>query len=564
MRKFLVLIVIVMTILIYLSSPPGLAVERRDVIVYGGGFAGCAAARNAAALMPEKSICLIVPESAEELGGLGTSGGQNFTDIRIWRNQLVTQGSFMRWFTLSGQFYNTRFMAEIIQKDLAQYPNLSILYGYDILAVSLKNKKVNDLYLADLADWENGSVKWGTRRKILEAKIFIDASDDGRLAMFSGAPVSNGREDWPSQYLPEEEKAGGWYRQQAATLMFKVTGVQAPSQPGMLGEWVFTRDALGSWGLAGGKETWRKNPQVIAFNEKYRSVGPGFAIKPINAAQDGAGSSEWWVNTLLVFNVDGRVHDRDKGTVNEPRSTAAGYRSLEQGRQEAQELLQNPEFIETLRQFTVNADGQEYGFGQARLILDEKGKPVVGKELYIRETVHARQEAQLPSADSENTNYAVTAREAQKAGSDKNSGEDQENYAERIGLGYYMMDINAYSPEDLKKSGTYDWPVTRWVRPDWAVNGGEPQNPVYLPYSMLTVQEPDNLLLAGYAVGCSSFAWAELRVLPNLAVLGDAAGVAAARAVLYGESPRGFKAEQIRWVQEKLLEQGAKLDKLDS
>ena len=41
-------------------------------------------------------------------------------------------------------------------------------------------------------------------------------------------------------------------------------------------------------------------------------------------------------------------------------------------------------------------------------------------------------------------------------------------------------------------------------------------------------------------------------VLPNLAVLGDAAGVAAARAVLYGERPVDFDTEQIRWVQEKL------------
>ncbi|MGI6588400.1 MAG: FAD-dependent oxidoreductase [Peptococcia bacterium] len=70
-----------------------------------------------------------------------------------------------------------------------------------------------------------------------------------------------------------------------------------------------------------------------------------------------------------------------------------------------------------------------------------------------------------------------------------------------------------------------------------------------------------NLLVPGYATGCSSFAWAEVRVLPNLAVLGDAAGIAAARAVLFGESPADFKEEQINWVQEKLCTMGARLDK---
>ncbi|MFZ5753749.1 MAG: FAD-dependent oxidoreductase [Bacillota bacterium] len=124
-----------------------------------------------------------------------------------------------------------------------------------------------------------------------------------------------------------------------------------------------------------------------------------------------------------------------------------------------------------------------------------------------------------------------------------------------------MMDINAYLPQDLKFSGKYDWPVTRWLRPDWWERGGEPKNPVYLPYRMLTVKGVKNLLVPGYATGCSSFAWAELRVLPNLAVLGDAAGVAAARAVLYGEDPSEFSTPQIRWVQEKLRQFGARLDK---
>ncbi len=140
-------------------------------------------------------------------------------------------------------------------------------------------------------------------------------------------------------------------------------------------------------------------------------------------------------------------------------------------------------------------------------------------------------------------------------------GSDRDLYPSRIGLGYYLMDINAYRPDDLQHEGKYVWPVTEWLRPDWLRSGGEPSCPVYLPYAILTSPDVDNLLLPGYAASCSSFAWAELRVLPNLAVLGDAAGIAAARSMNFGELPGDFGDIQIKWMQESLLETGARLEK---
>ncbi|WP_151191989.1 FAD-dependent oxidoreductase, partial [Desulfotomaculum copahuensis] len=98
-------------------------------------------------------------------------------------------------------------------------------------------------------------------------------------------------------------------------------------------------------------------------------------------------------------------------------------------------------------------------------------------------------------------------------------------------------------------------------RPDWRERGGEPKNPVYFPYRMLVTPAMVNLLVPGYATGASSLAWAETRVLPNLTVLGDAAGVAAARAVISGEQPADFGMDQIRRVQSKLRQMGARLDK---
>jgi hypothetical protein len=549
----------ILSLFIYLLVPTAQHYSYQDIVVYGGGLAGCAAARNAAAAAPDKKVLLVVPEPVRALGGLGTVGGQNFADIRLWKNELVTQGSFGRWFAESGQFYSTQGLVETIKKDLSQFPNLKVLYSFDLISLDAAGGEIKGLKLAAIERDESGRVVWRNGRRIVMAQIFIDASDDGRLSRLAGAPLTVGRQDWPPEYLPEEERKAGWVRQQAATLMFKVKGIKTPAVPKAIGEWVFTRDAKGSWGLAGGKVTWSTNQVVTGFNEKYQSRG--FSVKPINAAQDGAGSEDWWINTLLVYNVDGRAHDRDKNTANYPSETIPGHRTTDQAWVEARDFLLNPDFLNTLRQFKVVEDGQEYGFGEAELVLDRQGKPVVGEIMYIRESVHGqRGEIVIPS-DGENIHYDVTTRETQLAGSGPEDGGDRENYPDRIGLGYYMMDINAYLPQDLKFSGKYDWPVTRWLRPDWWERGGEPKNPVYLPYRMLTVKGVKNLLVPGYATGCSSFAWAELRVLPNLAVLGDAAGVAAARAVLYGEDPADFGTLQIRWVQEKLRQFGARLDK---
>jgi len=84
---------------------------------------------------------------------------------------------------------------------------------------------------------------------------------------------------------------------------------------------------------------------------------------------------------------------------------------------------------------------------------------------------------------------------------------------------------------------------------------------VYLPFEALLPEKTNNLLIPGYASSISSFAWAELRVLPNLAVLGDAAGVAAVRSLSAKKYPREFSPEDIAWMQKKLTQFGARLDK---
>ena len=99
------------------------------------------------------------------------------------------------------------------------------------------------------------------------------------------------------------------------------------------------------------------------------------------------------------------------------------------------------------------------------------------------------------------------------------------------------------------------------MRPDLNIQDNAPTNPVYLPYEALITTYVSNLLLPGYAANVSSFAWGEIRVLPNLCVLGDAAGVAAGYCVNNGYLPRYLNDSQIQAVQNLLKSVDAKIDK---
>ncbi|MDQ0285087.1 choline dehydrogenase-like flavoprotein [Desulfofundulus luciae] len=578
-------------------------VEQYDIVIYGGSFAGCAAARTAALAAPQKSILLVVPDPVPALGSIGTTGGQNFFDLRFWRGQLVAKGSFARWYGQTGQFYHPGTMATLLRADLAAHDNISILWCHDIEAVDYTGhpRRIAQLVLREVFPDRNGVTRWGSDVRRVKGQVFVDASDDGRLTRLAGVATTGGRYDWPAGYLddserdlPQEQKTtriitAGLARQQAATLMFKVRGVKVPllktGRVLKLGDLTFVRDPRGGWGITGGCRTFRENPVVRAFNERY--APRGFALKPLNAASDGRDSSQWWVNALVVFNVDGRACLRDRGTARYP-AVREDYLDVDTARLKAREMLKNPAFLEALRQFyAVNhATGQRYGFAGAEPVRDSRGELVVGDMLYLRETIHLPLDAEKVGHGTENTNYALTAKACQGAGDGagragirgragktgaakvtvNNSripspAADAANYPTRIGLGYYAMDINAYTYRDLKQNGVYTWPVTGTVRPDWERQGGEPQNPVYLPYRMLVTSQAENLLVPGYATGASSLAWAEIRVIPNLCVLGDAAGAAAARAVLYGEAPARFGPAQISWVQQTLRRMGARLEK---
>lgn len=275
-------------------------------------------------------------------------------------------------------------------------------------------------------------------------------------------------------------------------------------------------------------------------------------------AQDAAeGSnplaSEWWVNMLLVFNVDGRAYNRDKGTSIFPKDMRSDYMTVDDAYVAAKKVLEYDDFLPALRSFP--------GFENAELVKDSKGKPVVAKILYLRETIHSAQSSSARANGTENSNYALRTDDFRVPGSNKSSGYDARNYAKRVGLNYYALDINAYKFEDLKKSGAYIWghEVTTTLRE--GMSFPTHNSPTYVPYDAIATNFVYNLLIPGYAAGISSLGWSEARTLPNQCVLGDAAGVAAAYAANNNKQPLNFNSTDIAAIQSTLLNSAAMLEK---
>ena len=537
-----------------------------DIVVYGGTFAGVAAAAKAAANAPSKAVALIVPDTSNMLGGIGTAGGQNFMDVRAeaaWPRQ--QKGTFNWWYNSVGHYYNPATLSNLMKADLAKYKNITYYYGYDITSFTYSTSpyRITSVTLKTIYRAATGYVVWGTLTQKITGTVFIDASDDGRLARLANFGGTVGRYDWPADRLDAEERGlSGRARQQAATLMIKIRGVN----PVITGDSNYKTITLANsvvkgsvTGGYGGVATYKNNANIVNFNNKYGSQG--YAIKPFNIAQAGPNSQDYWINTLLVFNVDGRANERDVGTTNYPTNMRTDYKNVDRAWVDARNFIRNTSaFLTALKSFP--------SLSNAAIVTDVYGNPVVGEMLYIRETIHMAGTSQKANG-TENTNYALTANEAHKAGNSPYIGGDVSNYATRIGLNFYWTDINAYKFADMRDaSNKYIWghEIALKLRPDISaktdpITASSPINPVYVPYNILTSQYVANLLIPGYATGASSFAWSEVRVIPNLTVLGDAAGIAAAYAVTNNKSPLYFVQSDITKIQASLAAAGAKLEK---
>ena len=540
----------------------------KTIVVYGATMAGVAAAAKAAKNAPSATIHLIVPDPVDYngngccLGAIGTVGGQNFFDIG-WKDVLArtyyTNGSFKWWCGQMGQHYNVDAMSDLLKRDLtkAEYGGrIKIHYAYDITGIGWESSHITEVRLKRIFRDTDGTVKWDEKADTLTiaGDVFIDASESGRLTRMSNFGGTVGRYDWPASLLDSDERgSNGKARQQVATLMFKVKNFdrfKADDDELTAGD----KDNNGVYSATGGTRAYKTNTKILNFNNTH---GPeGFALKPFNMAQDGPGSDEWWVNMLLVFNVDGRAYNRDlTGDTSYlfPSDMRSDYKTVDDAWVAARKVLDYPDFLPALRSFL--------GFEGADLVRDKNGDPVVGNSLYLRETIHSAFSSSDRANGTEDTNYALSAKDFWNPGATKNTGNDSRHYAKRMGLNYYGLDINAYKFEDLKQNGQYIWghEVTEAARSD--LKFPEHVSPTYITYSAIATNFVYNLLIPGYAAGIASLGWAEARTIPNQCVLGDAAGVAAAYAVNNNIDPLNFGSADITAVQNILKNSGALLEK---
>ena len=540
----------------------------KTIVVYGATMAGVAAAAKAAKNAPSATIHLIVPDPVDYngngccLGAIGTVGGQNFFDIG-WKDVLArtyyTNGSFKWWCGQMGQHYNVDAMSDLLKRDLtkAEYGGrIKIHYAYDITGIGWESSHITEVRLKRIFRDTDGTVKWDEKADTLTiaGDVFIDASESGRLTRMSNFGGTVGRYDWPASLLDSDERgSNGKARQQVATLMFKVKNFdrfKADDDELTAGD----KDNNGVYSATGATRAYKTNTKILNFNNTH---GPeGFALKPFNMAQDGPGSDEWWVNMLLVFNVDGRAYNRDlTGDTSYlfPSDMRSDYKTVDDAWVAARKVLDYPDFLPALRSFL--------GFEGADLVRDKNGDPVVGNSLYLRETIHSAFSSSDRANGTEDTNYALSAKDFWNPGATKNTGNDSRHYAKRMGLNYYGLDINAYKFEDLKQNGQYIWghEVTEAARSD--IKFPEHVSPTYITYSAIATNFVYNLLIPGYAAGIASLGWAEARTIPNQCVLGDAAGVAAAYAVNNNIDPLNFGSADITAVQNILKNSGALLEK---
>ena len=118
------------------------------VIVYGGGLQAVAAAAKAARKLPDnKEVLLISPYPTNEIGGIATSGGQNYWDKKIWKNGIVNGGTFAYLFK-KHEIYNTHHMSEeVLKEQLRKYANVMVLPGYDISKINTNSQKIQNLVI---------------------------------------------------------------------------------------------------------------------------------------------------------------------------------------------------------------------------------------------------------------------------------------------------------------------------------------------------------------------------------------------------------------------------------
>lgn len=461
-----------------------------EIVIYGGGPQAVSAALTAVASSSRADVLMIVPE--RQLGSTMTVGRQNLFDLNYHKPSSLPPGlpadytgsqggSLFRFVNTLGAVFAPSEMENYFVRETQTSGRIHILYETDIIRADFQKNtaSLKELHYRKIRkDPQDGRYRFSGSASSVQAKVFIDASETGRLLRLTGAEYTTGREDTGKDQL-----------QMVATLMYKVKGVDAYAAiaPNKTANGV-AYSTRGSFQFWGGREVYTI-PDIVAYdkNSSY------FRLKAYNAGEDGyshvgadTSKTPFWMNHMIIYKVDGRKMWRDREQDNGLYPDSPEL-DPEEARELALQELKKPEYWEMIRQLP--------GFAHVEPVL-EKGEPAAGEILYLRETIHARNQPGAGKA------HALTEADVMKGG--------QHLYDRRIGVGFYNFDSNTYQKQEA---------LTNPLHEPW-----------YVPYEVLTTPYVDNLLLPGYAANIDSYSWSAMRVYPNLIMLGDAAGISAALA----------------------------------
>ena len=592
--------------------------ETKQIVIYGAGFGGFCAAYQAAKYRNDLkasgeydgdiNIVLINPVPVPKLGGIGTVGGQNYWDYGFQKindkNYDIHGGTFTDVLATRERGvhhfydrYNNLAMSEKMHDSLEDVNvDFESYIQHDIVDIEKDGDNIKSVTVRKIQR-NNGVVEYVGQETTIYGDVFIDASEDGKLTMLS-APYTVGRYDYP-QSLLDIDKKDNVILHPGCTLMILLKATSVSGIDGNI-ENLEARDDIKDCGNQ--EFTGRRDEKCIyEFNERHKNSG--FLIKPTNSAKNidqvinanGRTYKTWWLNSLLFFNVDGTLHERDIQSGLRERSSL--YMTTDEAWQKAREFIKDneEEMLSVYRSLGYeNAEFVRYSEVPEMNDGSHASDDIVcGDILYIRETIHSVIDENSIGVGTENTNYAITPNDALYAGG-INSGNDMPDSRYRntsIALAKYNPDIHPYVFDNIiDDEGYYCWWMDSFAKiRNWDYVGDlsktpqhesddaikermannqvcaqDPINTIYMPYSVLINAKAHNLLIPGYAACIPSAAWGEIRVFPNLCSLGDAAGVAAIyHAINSGNDCYNVTDSKIRDIQDRLLDIGAIIYKED-
>lgn len=302
-----------------------------DVIVIGGEPEGVAAA-VASARSGNKTLLV---EHRDGLGGLMTYGMLNFLDVsHDQHGEIANAGIFKEWHELVGGKigFDIHEAKDAFMQLVKAERHLTLVLETSFTDVVMDGNQLTAVVLQDAQG----------HTETIEAKRFIDSTQDADLAVAAGAPYFIGSEDI------------GLDRKMAVTLMIHLKNV----------DWEKIKQAAAEGVFGGGEVYDNVGWGFSQLHYDYEPKHPDTRLRGLNIVLEKDGSVV--INALQIFGIDGL----------DPEDRA---RAIEIG------IAETEPIVEFLRAHFP-------GFEQAEIVQ-------YPTELYVRETRHIEAEYQLPLSD---------------------------------------------------------------------------------------------------------------------------------------------------------------------